>query len=379
MNSAAPVPLLGGRDAASFLARFWQKRALLVRSAIPDFGGVMTPRELMALAGRDDVESRLVMRDRGRYALEHGPFPRSRLRALPARNWTLLVQGVNIVHPAADALLRRFAFIPFARLDDLMASYAVPGGGVGPHFDSYDVFLIQGTGHRRWRYGRQRDLSLVAGAPLRILRRFAPRNDAILRPGDMLYLPPQYAHDGVALDGCVTYSVGFRAASAQALAEAFLDFLRDDVALAGRYADPDLRPARHPAYIDAAMRRRTVATLARIRWDRRRVERFLGAFLTEPKPLVVFERPVALLRHAVFAARIARRGLALDRATQILYDDVALYVNGRAIAPPRAAAPLRRLADRRALTAAECARLPTSAVALLHDWYRHGFVHIAGS
>ena len=143
------------------------------------------------------------------------------------------MQGVNLHDDATDALMRAFAFVPYARLDDVMVSYAAPGGGVGPHFDAYDVFLLQGTGRRRWRYGRQRDLALVPDLPLKILRRFAPTEDAVLGPGDMLYLPPQYAHDGVAVDACTTYSIGFRAPAYEELAQHFLDALRDRVALAG--------------------------------------------------------------------------------------------------------------------------------------------------
>ncbi|MEO5700409.1 MAG: cupin domain-containing protein, partial [Casimicrobiaceae bacterium] len=193
-------PLLGGISAAAFLRRHWQKAAHLARAAIPGFAGVLDRDALFALAARDDVESRLVQRTGARWSLAHGPFAVRTLRALPARNWTLLVQGVNLHVPAADALLRRFRFVPYARLDDLMVSYAAPGGGVGPHVDAYDVFLLQGFGRRRWRYGRQDDQAFRPGLPLRVLRRFKPTEDAILAPGDMLYLPPAYAHDGVALE-----------------------------------------------------------------------------------------------------------------------------------------------------------------------------------
>ena len=173
----------------------------------------------------------------------HGPFRRSDFRALPERNWTLLIQGVNLHVPAADALLRRFSFVPYARLDDLMVSYAAPGGGVGPHFDSYDVFLLQGKGQRRWRLSRQRDLALKPDVPLKILARFRPDHVVLLDPGDMLYLPPGIAHDGVAIAACSTYSIGFRAPSAQELGIAFVDWLRDRIALDGWYRDPGSGPS----------------------------------------------------------------------------------------------------------------------------------------
>jgi 50S ribosomal protein L16 3-hydroxylase len=373
----APATLPGGFPAARFLARHWQRRPLLVRAAFPAFSGLFTRAQLFALALRDDVESRLVERTRGRYTLAHGPFRAADLRRLPPRNWTLLVQGVNLVDREADALLRRFAFLPYARLDDLMVSYAAPGGGVGPHFDSYDVFLLQGFGRRRWRYGAQRDLTLRPGLPVKVLQRFAPTHDSVLEPGDMLYLPPRYAHDGVAVDACTTYSIGFRAPAYQELAEAFLDYLRDRVELPGRYGDAGAQPTRHPARLDDALVARMGAPLARVRWRARVVARFLGAYLSEPKPHVVFDEPARPLSLPAFAARAARRGVRLDPRAQVLYDARELYVNGDVLAPPPGTrAALRRLADARALDGATLAAAPAFLLAVLHDWYSHGFLEL---
>jgi 50S ribosomal protein L16 3-hydroxylase len=369
-------PLLGDRTPRSFLAKFWQREALLVRAAIPGFSGMFTREALMTLAGRDDVESRLVVRTGRRYALAHGPFRRSDWKSLPARNWTLLVQGVNLHDDAADALLRRFAFIPFARLDDLMVSYAAPGGGVGPHFDSYDVFLLQGFGRRRWRYGRQADLTLRRGLPVKILRTFTPAHDATLAPGDMLYLPPAFAHDGVALDACTTYSIGFRAATHTELAAHFLDDLRDRIDLPGRYFDVHPKPAREPARIASSMQRHAWTQLSKLRWDRSTVARFLGTFMSEPKATTFFEPPPAPLSLRAFREAIARRGLRLDRRTQWLYDDDAMYVNGEARDYPRATRrPLQALANARMMAPDEARALPAGAIALLHADYRHGYVH----
>ena len=261
---------------------------------------------------------------------------------MPARNWTLLVQGVNLHSGAADALLRRFSFVPYARLDDLMVSYAVPGGGVGPHFDSYDVFLLQGSGRRRWKYGRQDDLALKPELPLKILERFVPEHDAMLGPGDMLYLPPQYAHDGIAVTECTTCSIGFRAASANDMATAFLDFLRDELDLPGRYADPDLAPTRVPARIGAAMRRQCLRTINAIRWDAATVARFVGCWLSEPKPSVFFDPPARPRSRPAFATDAARHGLHLNPRTQLLYDDRHVFINGAAVPWPSAGAPLRK-------------------------------------
>jgi 50S ribosomal protein L16 3-hydroxylase len=368
--------LLGGHVARSFLARYWQKDALLVRGALPGFAGLFTERDLFALAQRDDVESRLIVRSGRRWTFEHGPFRRVALARLPARGWTLLIQGVNLHSTAADALLRRFAFLPYARLDDLMVSLAAPGGGVGPHFDSYDVFLIQGPGRRRWRYGRQDDLRLKPGLPVKILQRFAPSHDAILGPGDMLYLPPQFAHDGVAVDRCTTYSIGFRAASATELATAFLDFLRDRQDIPGRYADPDLKLSGEPARIDAAMRRKCGVMLREIRWNTDTIGEFLGCWLTEPKPAVWFEPPARPRSRSAFLAAAERNGVRLDTRSQLLYDDGQLYLNGDAIAwPPNGKRLLERLANSRALAARDVRTAAASAASMLYDWYRHGFVH----
>jgi 50S ribosomal protein L16 3-hydroxylase len=383
-NAAATSPpvsadarrMLGGRTPSAFLRGFWHKEALLVRGALPAFADPLSRDDLLRLALRDDVESRLVVRRGRSWSLAHGPFRRRDFAGLPARGWTLLVQGVNLHVAAADALMRRFAFVPYARFDDVMASFAAPGGGVGPHFDSYDVFLLQGSGRRRWRYGQQQDLTLRPGLPLAILARFTPAHEAVVEPGDLLYLPPHCAHDGVALDECTTYSIGFRAAAATELATAFLDHLRDQIDLPGRYADPDLRHSHEPARIGASMQRRYAELIERVRWDRATVARFLGCWLSEPKATVFFEPPREPANIAAFARAARDRGVRLDARTQLLYDDAHVYINGSATRwPDRDRGALAALANRRALAPADIAPLARSTLALLHDWYRHGFLH----
>jgi len=270
--------------------------------------------------------------------------------------------------------MRRFSFIPYARLDDLMVSYATDGGGVGPHFDSYDVFLLQGQGRRRWRIGNQKDQTLIDGLPIRILKDFRPVHDWVLEAGDLLYLPPEWAHDGIAVGECMTYSVGFRAAPAQELAEQFLGFLQDRVQLDDRYRDPDLRRQAHPAEIGAAMIDQVAGILEGVRWNRDTVREFLGCHLTEPKPHVFFEPPPAPLAKQRFVTALGKRGVGLDARSQLLFSAGQFFINGESAEVARAdRATFRSLADCRHLAPG-----PVSADAanLLYDWYRCGFLDL---
>lgn len=367
-----PRVLLGGLSPARFLREYWHKRPLLVRQAVPGIAGRLSPAALRRLATDEDCESRLVRHQRGRWSLVHGPFTAEALARLPQRGWSLLVSGVDHRLPYAAVLLQSFGFVPYARLDDVMVSLAPPGGGVGPHFDSYDVFLIQGHGTRRWEIADQSDLELVEGAPLRILKRFTPQQSWVLEPGDMLYLPPRLAHNGVALSECMTWSVGFRAPTYQEVASAFLDYLQEKLDIEGRYADPDLRVPRHPAALPAAMIDSLGAVIDGIRWSRRDILDFLGRYLSEPKPNVFFDPPQRPMRIERFADRIRAEGLRLDPRTRMLFHGPAFYINGeRLLAPAAHQRLLTELADRRALPPVE---LPNDVLAHLYDWYKAGYL-----
>lgn len=369
------MQLLGSLDAGRFLSQFWQTKPLLVRNAIPGFKGVVQAPELLALATRDDVESRLVWRHGSAWHLRHGPFSRSELARLPKSKWTLLVQGLNLELPGADALLRRFRFLPYSRLDDVMVSYAAPGGGVGPHFDSYDVFLLQGPGRRTWGVSKQRDRDLDPTAPLKILRNFRPDAEWLLEPGDLLYLPPGWAHNGVALEPCFTYSIGLRAPSHQETAREFLAFLQERIAFDGVYADRGLKLARHAAEIPERMLRQAAAVARRIRWDKRDLAAFLGEFLSEPKPQIVFSRPGRPRSPAQFILLCRSRGLRLDLRTRMLFRGRDFFVNAERVVPSRALwSWLARLADERALPPDR--RMPALLLRLLHGWYLAGWLRI---
>ena len=347
-----------------------------MRNAIPGFKPVLSRAQLFALAKQDDVESRLVSRHGKAWHLEHGPLRASDLRRVPEEKWTLLVQGVNLHVPAADELLRRFSFVPYARLDDLMISYASDGGGVGPHLDSYDVFLLQAHGTRRWRISQQRDHTLVDGAPLKILKHFKSTTEYLLEPGDMLYLPPGWAHDGVAVGECMTYSIGFRAPSAQELARGLLEHAAETVVRQGCYADAGLKPAARPALLTDAYINQATRLIANLRPTRAMLEDYLGGMLTEPKPNVYFDPPQPPLSAAAFSRAAQQHGVRLDIRTQMLYRASLLFINGEKAAVA-ASATLRALADARRL--APGVRLTAATANALHFWYIYGWLHVGES
>jgi len=366
MQIDLPTPMLAGLSPAQFMRKHWQKKPLVVRQAFDPVEPPASLKELAALAARDDVESRLVTAFDGDWKLRHGPI--ARLPAMSKPGWTLLVQGLDQHLAEARALLDLFRFVPDARLDDLMLSVASDGGGVGPHFDSYDVFLIQLAGRRRWRIGAQRDAQLRADVPLKIIANFRPEEEFVLEPGDMLYLPPGWAHDGVAVGpGCMTGSVGFRASTAEGMAAELLPRLLDDVESAGKlYADPRQDAATEPARVPVALldfaRRAVEAAVQRPK----ALERALGEALTEPKATVWFEPGEQLP---------PGRGAQLDRRSRMLYDEAHVFLNGESfLAGGRDAVLMRRLADSRVLSAAEVDRLSEEARELLDQWTEDGWV-----
>lgn len=380
-SSSRSLALLGGISADVFLRDYWQKKPLLIRNAIHDFVAPLSKKEVLTLARRDDAESRLITRDTNMWRIEHGPFSARDFRPPKTILWTVLVQDVQHFSHEAHELLESFNFIPQARIDDLMVSYAVAGAGVGPHFDSYDVFLLQGSGRRRWQISSQKDLRLKADLPLKVLSHFKPTEEFILNTGDMLYLPPSVAHNGIAETECLTWSVGFRAPSTQELSMAFLDYLRDSLQLPGQYADRDLKSTRHPAKIDIAMQRRFVNLLDGVRnvsRSKAAIRQFTGCYLTEPKTHVVFETPEMPLSSDAFGKLAMRHGLELDLKTRVLYDDEHVFINGEAkTAIGGVRAILRELADRRSLSASGIAKFESGpTLAFLYQCYCDGVLAI---
>ncbi len=365
--------LLGELGVQEFLRDYWQKKPLLIRGALPGFSGLLSPEELIHLACTEDAQARLVTQRQGEYHLQHSPFTKKDFKCLNKMPWTVLVQGVNHHLQSAAELLKAFNFIPHARLDDLMISFAPKGGGVGPHFDSYDVFLLQGMGHRRWQISTQQDRTLIEGAPLRILRHFKPEQEWVLAPGDMLYLPPHCAHHGIAEDDCMTYSIGFRTPAYQELAEQFLIYLQDRICVEGMYADPDLKTQKHPSEISQAMLSQVASAIRQVRWDKEDIANFLGCYLSEPKAHVYFTPPVRPLGAKKFISHLKGPGVMLDLKSQMLCNNNTVFMNGESSAvSDETYAVLRELADRRELSAmASCS---DELAQMLHQWYMDGYL-----
>lgn len=363
-----PITLLGGLSPVQFMRRHWQKKPLLIRAAIPGFQPLLSRAQLFEMAGQDAVESRLIVRRGDRWSLRQGPLGRGSLPPLKQAGWTMLVQGVDQHLDAAHELLQRFRFVPDARLDDLMISWASEGGGVGPHFDSYDVFLLQATGQRRWRIGRQTDFSLQPDLPLKILNHFEPEEEHLLGPGDMLYLPPRWAHDGVAEGGeCSTYSIGFRAPQRGGLAGELLQRMADDLQDDTLYRDPRQSATANPAAMPEALRDFALGALQRLLADRRSLACALGEVMTEPKPRIWFDEA---------SGAWSPGAMRLDRRTRMMYDEHHVFINGESFRAGGADARLMRaLADRRSLTDREVKRASEDAKALLQDWFDAGWLH----
>jgi 50S ribosomal protein L16 3-hydroxylase len=372
MDTSQPLSLLGGLSPDQFMKRHWHKKPLLIRQALPGFQPLLSRAELMALAAQAEVESRLVVRKPQGWTLKQGPFSKKALPPFKQSGWTVLVQGVDVHDDSVHQLAQQFRFVPDARMDDVMISYATDGGGVGPHFDSYDVFLLQAHGQRRWRIGRQKDLTLQDGVPLKILAHFEHEQEFILNPGDMLYLPPLFAHDGDAVGECMTYSIGFRAPRAGELARELLAGLAeeavDDVGDAF-YRDPRQPAVNQAGAVPAALQAFARSAVQKALQDPQLLDCLLGEYLTEPKPQVWFDSQAERAFHWPQA-------VVLDRRTRMMHDAHHVFLNGESFkAGGRDAQLLRRLSNDRRLDARAVARLSPEALALLSEWCDDGWMH----
>jgi 50S ribosomal protein L16 3-hydroxylase len=275
-------------SAEAFLEEYWQQKPLFLKDALPDFRSPLAPEELAGLACEDGVTARLILEEGGArpWEVRHSPFVEEDFLELPETHWTLLVQEVDRLVPGAARLLDEVAFLPNWRLDDVMVSYAPDRGTVGPHLDSYDVFLVQGVGRRRWQIGDaplEGDASYVEGLDVRLLDDFEPDDEFVAEPGDVLYLPPRVPHYGVALEDCMTYSVGFLAPTPQDLAAGFLEHVASQTGDGAHYRDAGRSPADPPGLVPEADRARLRAMLREALDDDAALNRWLGAHLTRPR------------------------------------------------------------------------------------------------
>lgn len=398
MDVNQPLSLLAGLTPAQFMRRHWQKKPLLVRQAIAGYQPFLSRTTLARLASREEVESRLIVQKDQGWTLKKGPFPARSLPPLNQEGWTLLVQGVDLHEPAGHALLQQFRFVPDARMDDLMISFATPGGGVGPHFDSYDVFLFQASGRRRWKIGKQKDFSLQPGMPLKVLQNFEADEEFVLEAGDMLYLPPRYAHDGMAEasigpDGkpadCMTYSIGFRCPVEGELTSDLLHRLAEmgeDAAQSGdeeregaravpqrMYRDPAQPATETPAAMPVGLADFARQAVLDALKDPMALACALGESMSEPKPGIWFDEVEQPWDGE--AAKAGQTGIALDARTRMMYDSDHLFINGESYRAKGAdAALMQRLANQRYLAASDLRKASKDAIALLGDWHEAGWL-----
>lgn len=308
-------------DIDAFLRDHWQKKPLLIRNPWTQWVNPLQPDELAGISCEPEAESRLIVRSAGKWAVEHGPMSEDRFGKLGREPWTLLVQAVDHHVDAVAALIEPFRFIPDWRIDDVMVSYATDGGGVGAHFDQYDVFLIQGLGRRRWQVGQRCDerSALLPHDDLRLLAHFEPTDEWVLEPGDMLYVPPGFAHDGVAMgDDCMTYSIGFRAPSRSELLGNWMDDILADSSEDDRYADPDLALQANSGEITpeaiAALHAMAIENLS----DRAAFARWFGEYNSAPKYPEIDWRP----EDAVTEVQIRE---ALANGTQLIRNPASRF------------------------------------------------------
>ncbi|AOY87402.1 transcription factor [Marinobacter salinus] len=331
------MDMLGGLSPTEFLRDHWQKKPLVIRQAFPGFQCPVSADELAGLACEEGVESRIVIEDdNGKpWQLHNGPFKPDRFSQLPERDWTLLVQGLDHWVPEIADLLEHFRFIPNWRLDDIMASYAPKGGSVGPHYDQYDVFLVQAQGQRRWTFGGHCDQTSarVEGTPLRILSSWEGQETVTLEPGDMLYLPPGVGHHGIAENDCITLSVGFRAPTIDDILTGFTDFLCSQSDASNHLTDPDLGLQDNPGTIQPGVIDKLDSIIREKTGDRRQLSLWFGQYATAPKSMdivVPAEEPASPgdFNVAIGAGEQLRWNEGSRFAYHELGEETALFVDG---------------------------------------------------
>ena len=345
--------ILGKTSVDTFLKKYWQKKPLLIRNAIENFQSPITEKDLFSIAQDEEAISRLIEYKQGLWQVKYGPFKKSDFPKKKNTPWTVLVQNINHHFSFANSFLNFFKFIPYARLDDLMVSYATKNGSVGPHFDSYDVFLFQAKGEREWKISDQKEFALDKKSAIKIITNFRSKNSWVLKPGDMLYLPPNIGHWGISQsDDCLTYSIGFRAPSTFEIQSKFLDFIQDSLNTNKNYLykDPNLNLQKDPAEINANMIKKIQQTVNQLRWNKNLINTFIGQLLTEPVETAIFQRPKPISLE-IFKKNLSKKILELNPKTRMLFIKNNFYINGELIeVDKKYAAYLRQLANNKKIS-----------------------------
>ncbi len=372
---SAIVSRMGDISTAQFMRHYWQRKPLLIRQALPEFStsvfASIKPQAILAKAREDEAPSRLIEKVTATtWRLSQGPLDKT--PSLKKPGWTVLLQAANTVFPELAALMHQFRFISDARLDDLMVSVASDGGGVGPHLDSYDVFLLQARGQRHWRWGKAQSNQLQPSQPLKLLSQFNGGETALLEPGDMLYLPAGWAHDGIAKGQCMTYSIGFRASTQREIVGEFFARAADSIAHEGRQVrDRTKKNTRHPAKIPSDISLDYQQLIRSYRPTPQQMKQFVGEHLSEPPAHVFFHAPEPLLTSSAFAKQARQRGLALHHASRALYDTRSVFLNGQC--HMSACTLLRRLFNQRDISPGDLLTKPDN-LDLLYEWYCCGWI-----
>lgn len=373
--------VLGRLNPKQFLRDYWQKKPLFIPQALPGFHSPLSPAELAGLACEEGVEARIVVHKGGnRWEVRYGPFAPGDFRSLPDTRWTVLVQGVERYHAGISALLSCFNFIPKWRIDDVMISYAAPGGGVGPHYDSYDVFLLQGYGRRRWQIntGAVSDQHLIPGLDLRILKKFRAQQQWLMEPGDLLYLPPGIAHHGSALEPCMTLSIGLLAPTRSELVTGFMDEVIARTPCDARFADANRKPQRYAGEISAGDYRRLTRMMRAALSGDEQLRQWLGKYLTRghDDPRRSGGRKLSFREfHEKFRARkIIYRRYAARTAFIRNNRGLLLFINGECVPLPRKFLKLAVLiTDQSAIRYSDLDAAPApTALKVLHGLYNDG-------
>jgi 50S ribosomal protein L16 3-hydroxylase len=345
--------ILGKISNDVFLKKYWQKKPLLIRDAIKNFKSPITEKDLFKIAQNETAISRLIEYKHGIWQVKYGPFKKSDLPKKTNTSWTMLVQNINHHVPFAESFLNLFKFIPYARLDDLMVSFATKKGSVGPHYDSYDVFLFQAHGEREWKISDQKKFSLDKKSAIKIITNFKTKNTWVLKPGDMMYLPPNVGHWGISQsDDCLTYSIGFRAPGTFEIQSKFLDFIQDNLITNQNdlYKDPNLNLQKNPAEINLNMIKKIQQIVNQLRWNAKSINTFIGQLLTEPIEGAVFEtsKPLTL---EIFKKDLIRKSLKLNPKTRMLFIKNNFYINGELIeTDKKSVVHLKQLANDREIS-----------------------------